>query len=62
MKLYRMVTLDLFFYLIRWQLSTPLLYLIVRYIPGWKGVVVANFVGGLIFFEVDRWILAGLKL
>ena len=53
--------MDLFFYLIRWQLSTPLLYLIVRYVPGWKGVVLANFVGGCIFFQVDRWIMMGVK-
>lgn len=52
--------MDLFFYLIRWQLSTPLLYLIVRYVPGWKGVVLANFVGGLVFFKVDQMIINGV--
>ncbi len=52
-------------YLIRWQLSTPILAPIIALVKGspiwgtkedWIGAVVANLVGGLIFFWVDRWI------
>ena len=43
-------------YLLRWQLSTPILYLITRRVKGWRGVVLANLMGGVIFFFVDRWI------
>lgn len=46
-------------YLIRWQLSTPILavciVLFAQYGATWS-TVLANFIGGLIFFWVDRWI------
>jgi len=45
------------FYLIRWQLSTPILA-VVLYLLGnadkTLAAVVANFIGGLIFFWIDR--------
>lgn len=50
-------------YLIRWQLSTPILAACVIYLP-WSPTmktVVANLIGGLIFFWVDRWIF-GFKM
>lgn len=53
-------------YLIRWQLSTPILAPIVAMCKhsdtifgttaDWIGATIANFVGGLIFFWVDRFI------
>lgn len=45
-------------YLIRWQFSTPLLAVFTGgfNIESMKNSAVANFVGGLIFFWVDRWI------
>jgi len=52
-------------YLLRWQLSTPLLAPIVAIFQGgsiwgtpesWIGSSVANLVGGLIFFWVDKFI------
>ena len=43
-------------YSIRWQLSTPTLYLITKKLPGIWGVVIANFVGSCIFYFVDKWI------
>ena len=53
-------------YLIRWQLSTPILAPVVAYFnhspnlfgtwENWVGSSVANLIGGLIFFWVDRWI------
>jgi hypothetical protein len=59
-------------YLIRWQLSTPVLAPIVSYFTtgslsfgtreGWIGSAVANFIGGLIFFWVDRFIFTSEKL
>lgn len=51
-------------YLFRWQLSTPILAPIVAMFTGENplssrallGAMVANFIGGLIFFWVDRFI------
>ena len=46
-----------FLYLVRWQLSTPILAVIIIWLGAgvWQ-TIFANFVGGLIFFWVDRWI------
>jgi hypothetical protein len=46
-------------YLFRWQLSTPILALCLIYlVPMGKlgSTIVANLIGGLIFFWVDRFI------
>jgi hypothetical protein len=53
-------------YLVRWQLSTPILAPIIALFKhsgslfgtkeDWIGAIVANFIGGLIFFWVDRFI------
>ena len=44
-------------YLLRWQLSSvilaPAIYLISNAI---LAAVIGNFIGGLIFFHIDRWI------
>ena len=48
-----------FFYLIRWQLSTPILAVVLWWLSGMNVIVatvVANLIGGLIFFWVDRFI------
>ncbi len=60
------------FYLIRWQLSTPILAPVVAYFKNspslfgtkedWIGSIVANFIGGLIFFWVDRFIFTSKVL
>lgn len=46
-------------YVIRWQLSTPILAAVIAKMA-WAGYVVAaivaNFVGACVFFWVDRWI------
>jgi hypothetical protein len=47
------------FYLFRWQLSTPILALVLWALRGyndWIVTVIANLLGGLIFFWVDRFI------
>ena len=46
-------------YLGRWQLSSPILTASILFIPGpaWFRVVIANLIGGLVFFRVDRWIM-----
>ena len=59
-------------YLIRWQLSTPILApVIARFkhssnpfgtMEDWIGSAVANVIGGLIFFWVDRFIFTTHKL
>jgi hypothetical protein len=44
-------------YLFRWQLSTPILWLVVRRLgAGIWSTVLANLIGGAIFFWVDRFI------
>jgi hypothetical protein len=53
-------------YLIRWQLSTPILAPVIAWFSGspnwlgtpesWIGSAVANLIGGSIFFWVDRFI------
>jgi hypothetical protein len=44
-------------YLIRWQLSTPILWLVVKQLGvGIWSTIIANFIGGAIFFWVDRFI------
>ena len=57
-------------YLLRWQLSTPILAPVVALFRGssvfgsskeWIGAAVANLIGGLIFFWVDRYIFTGRK-
>ena len=44
-------------YLIRWQLSTPILAVCLHFLAGlgelWA-TIVANLIGGLIFFWVDK--------
>jgi len=44
-------------YLLRWQLSTPILWFVVSKLGvGIWATVIANLVGGMIFFWVDRFI------
>ena len=44
-------------YMVRWQLSTPILWLVVRNLgAGLWQTIVANLIGGSIFFWVDRFI------
>lgn len=44
-------------YLIRWQLSTPILWLVVKQMgTSLTSTVVANLIGGMIFFWVDKFI------
>ena len=48
-------------YLIRWQLSTPLLAIVLILLADMNTVVatvISNLIGGLIFFWVDRWIFS----
>ena len=43
-------------YLIRWQLSTPILWLVVRQLgASLTSTVIANLIGGAIFFWVDKF-------
>ena len=44
-------------YLVRWQLSTPILWLAVRNLgAGLNATIMANLIGGSIFFWVDKFI------
>ena len=45
-------------YLLRWQLSSPILYLCLNRLNlgvFWN-TIIANFIGGCIFFWVDKYI------
>jgi len=44
-------------YILRWQLSTPILAVVLIWLATlnkWTATVIANFIGALIFFWVDR--------
>ena len=47
-------------YLLRWQLSTPILAIVITYtydkLGSIGGTILANFIGGLIFYKVDKYI------
>jgi len=50
-------------YLIRWQLSTPILWLVVRNMgTSLYSTVLANLIGGAIFFWVDKFIFTSQVL
>ena len=52
-------------YLIRWQLSTPILAgvgIILASMGALAAAIVANLIGGLIFFWVDRFIFTSETL
>jgi hypothetical protein len=51
----------LLLYILRWQMSTPVLYLCILWLPFAPLVktTVANLVGALIFFKIDQWIMKG---
>jgi len=54
-----------FLYLIRWQLSTPILAVVLIWLAFWNkwvATIIANLIGGLIFFWVDRFIFTSSSL
>ncbi|VVB84121.1 Uncharacterised protein [uncultured archaeon] len=54
-----------FIYLVRWQLSTPILALVLVWLSAWNkwtATIIANLIGGLIFFWIDRMIFSSKKL
>lgn len=53
-----LVVKRLLLYLFRWQLSTPILFLCVTLMPfnNMIKTILANLIGGLIFFQIDKWI------
>jgi hypothetical protein len=53
----------LLMYMGRWQLSSPILALAMLFVPGNTAarVIIANLIGSLIFFPVDRWIMSRKK-
>jgi len=49
-------------YLLRWQLSTPIIWFVVRNLgTGLMATVIANFIGGCIFFWIDKIIFRSNK-
>jgi len=55
----------LLLYLFRWQLSTPILAVVVYFLVDKTGplitTIIANLIGGLIFYQVDKWIFKNNK-
>jgi DNA-directed RNA polymerase subunit RPC12/RpoP len=51
-------------YLIRWQLSTPILAVVLIVLSNMSTIwatIIANLIGGLIFFWVDRFIFRSMS-
>ena len=51
-----------FLYLLRWQLSSPILFAVLYILKDYHNIIstiVANLIGGLIFFWVDKFIFKG---
>lgn len=48
----------LLLYLLRWQLSTPILAIVVHYTIALYGslisTIIANLIGGLLFYKIDK--------
>lgn len=46
-------------YILRWQMSTPILYLCMIWLPfsPLLKTILANLIGALIFFKIDQWIM-----
>ena len=55
----------LFLYLLRWQLSTPILafvtYIFIDRYGSVTSAIIANLIGGLIFYNVDKLIFKQQK-
>ncbi|MDD5292311.1 MAG: hypothetical protein PHY46_03940 [Candidatus Omnitrophica bacterium] len=50
-------------YLFRWQLSTPILWFVVRNLGvGIWSTILANLIGGVIFFWVDKFIFTNYAI
>lgn len=52
-------------YLLRWQLSTPVLALVLLWLSDFNvtfATIIANLIGGIIFFWVDRFIFTSRVL
>lgn len=65
MSKYKTLIKKYILYLVRWQLSSPVLAICLWWLvdaPVWLATVVANFIGGLIFFWVDKFIFTGSLL
>ena len=45
-------------YLIRWQASSPILYICLQFLKlgTLVNTIIANLIGGIIFYWVDKWI------
>lgn len=50
-------------YIIKWQLGTPVIYFCILYLPGSNLIktIMANLIGALLFYRVDKWIFKGGK-
>jgi hypothetical protein len=53
-------------YLARWQLSTPIIAIVMSWFTSqseiqWVPSIIANLIGGLIFFWVDKFIFRDKK-
>ena len=57
------MTKKLLLYAGRWQLSTPILAVVVgwfAYLGYWRSAIIANLIGAMIFFWVDRRIFTNV--
>ena len=51
-------------YLLRWQITTPVVAICLSLFSNYGvtvATIIANFIGGLIFFWIDKWIFKNKK-
>ena len=53
---------QLLIYLLRWQCSTPILWIVISYFGiSLETTIIANLLGGIIFFKIDNYIFLKVK-
>ena len=61
---YKLLAKKLGLYLLRWQLSTPVLAICLIFLAGlgtFWATVIANLIGGILFFGIDSYIFKDKK-
>ncbi len=50
--------MKLFLYIIRWQMSTPVLFLVIKFLPfgDLTKTIIANLIGAMLFYQLDKLI------
>jgi len=53
-------------YHLRWQISAfvmmPVMLLLEKYLPLWQNLMIGQFFGAIIFYNIDKYIFKGLDM